>query len=178
METIDRIPENHTLDFIAAETIADYSYYFRKVYLPSALIRLSQGDNFIGEREVYMTGRGDAGYYEARDYFHGAPEYGQTLQIYQGYSEENVDLSVIGMPNRKLPNIAQVIGIRVDPALVSDPYYGKFYIVDSSLITAQAIDAHSRLGLYRLLGSPAGLDRFVEDIDPSLETELQLRHIG
>ena len=77
-----------------------------------------------------------------------------------------------------MPDIAQVIGLKVDPSQTTDHYHGKYYTVESDDVPVQAVDPNSRLGLFRLLGEPTKLDWFVEDIDPGIETALLIRHIS
>lgn len=177
IENIHNIPDNHTVDFTTSEISNDQSYYFRKLYLPAALIRLSIGKNFVGEGSIHVTGRGVLGYHEARDYFHGSPDSDQTLRSLQGQSEDqNHAAAAFGFTD-ELPNIAQVVGLQIDPLQVTNHHHGKYYTVESTHVPIRAIDSCSRIGLYRLLGEPSSLDWFVEDIDPDIETTLQLHHI-
>lgn len=178
VETLLNIPENHTVDFITPKIFGDYSYLFRKVYLPAAIIRLAKSENFAGEGEIHMTGRGLSGYHEARDYFHNSPDYDQTLRSLQGHPDDQSNAAISFGFGKRIPNIAQVIGLQLDPAKTSDHYHGKYYTTDGENVTTAVVDTNSRLGIYRLLGEPTKLDWFVQDIDPKLETNLRLHHIS
>ncbi len=181
------LPPHHTIDFIDEPTSRDYDYHFRKVYLPSAIIRLANGGNLIGDGVVHMTCRGIVGYNDAGDYFHGSPWGDQTLASIQGFAGDidqatdalatlhGGDLPLAGV--EKLPDIAQVVGIRVGQDVVTNHNAGKFFTVNTKDVPTHVIDPLSRMGLFRLLGEPALLQWFVEDIDPALTPELKLRHM-
>lgn len=183
------LPSSETLDFISQSTSRNPEYYFRKVYLPSAIIRLSNGDNLLGEGDVHLAGTGLTGYYDARDYFHGSPEEDPTLASMQGFDgdlEEATEalarlqgeVAADSLRTGFIPNIAQVVGIKLDPSTVTNHQGCRYYTVNVANTSVSMVDPCSRMGLFRMLDKPINLHWLVEDIDPSLEVALKLRHVN
>src|ERR1039457_966850 len=66
IERLKDVPAGFDLDYVAEETKTGLSHYFTRISLPEGLIRLSNGQNFIGDGEIRMFGLGLHGYGDAK----------------------------------------------------------------------------------------------------------------